>query len=97
MNPLRPPSSTSRRGRAGPEKKGASAATTGSAPAPPVQAATTSSPPLPSLQSVGFPAWWNTSSPMDSNARYVYLELGRVLCAKFSLCCVDLFKIESII
>jgi len=86
MNPLRPPSSSSRQGKAG-QGRGAPAAvaarstsvdgarvapTDGSSSAAgnPAVVAAAASPPLPSLQATGFPAWW-TSSPMGSNEGYV--------------------------
>jgi hypothetical protein len=89
MNPLRPPTSSSRQRKtkqirgaapalASPSPtvdRGPSAPADGSSLATniPVAAAAAASPTLPSLQATGFPQWWNKSSPMGSSEGYVYL------------------------
>jgi hypothetical protein len=88
-NPLRPPTSSSRR-RKTRQIRGAAPALASRSPtidqAPgtpadgsslaaniPVAVAAAASPTLPSLQATGFPQWWNRSSPMGSSEGYVYL------------------------
>ena len=89
MNPLRPPSSSSRQGRAGQGRVGqgkgaarlapvnaAAAARTdgdGSAASEPAARTAAASPVFTSLQDTGFPAWWTSSSPLGLSEGYVYL------------------------